>query len=356
MISPEPHPDVLRAAIAGRVPGEKTAATDGQARRRRPEPELPPVFDAAEVLKMPVHEPKMLVEDLLPEAGACLLFGGAKAGKTLLAIQTAIAVTTGRPLFDYYAVRHAGPTLLLEQDDPGGAAVLQAVLKRSATCPDGLYFVPQVPFPLGQAFTSWLETEIVKRKLRLVVLDSYTSLRGPRGAGCDVVKAEQRDLSELDSLGKRLNCCILIIHHTSKGAAALDWHERAAGTFAFGAATQTQMCLARFADLESDSPFRLLRARGRQQGGREMVLRFRPETLAYDHVLAGPAAPLWPFLLEISAHFRRQEFGPKELSHATGVSRRTVTRYIAELFRAGALIKEAYGAYRLAPEAASWLT
>lgn len=356
MIEPSVHPDVLRAAYAGRVPTEKTPATDGRARRRRPEPEPPPVFDAAEVLKMPVHEPKMLVEDLLPEAGACLLFGGAKAGKTLLAIQTVVAVTTGRPLFDYYAVRHAGPALLLEQDDPGGAAVLKSVLNRSATCPDGLYFVPQVPFPLGEAFTCWLESEIVKRKLRLVVLDSYTSLRGPRGAGCDVVKAEQRDLSELDSLGKRLNCCVLIIHHTSKGAAGLDWHERAAGTFAFGAATQTQMCLARFADLETDSPFRLLRARGRQQGGGEMVLRFCRETLSYAHVLAGPAAPLWPFVLEIAAHFHQNEFGPKELSHATGLSRRTVTRYIGDLLRAGALVKQTYGAYRLAPEVASWQT
>lgn len=357
MIQPQMHPDALRAAIAGRLPeNEPAPPADGRARRRKAEPEPPAVFQAAEVLKLKVEEPTMLIEDLLPDAGACLLFGGAKAGKTLLGMQAAIAVSTGRPLFDCYRIRQAGAAMVVEQDDPAGAAVLKTVLKRAGVCPDGLCFVPEVPFPFGAAFTAWLENEIVKRGLRLVILDSYTSLRGPRGAGCDIVKAEQRDLTELDSLGKRLICCIVVIHHTSKGAAGLDWHERAAGTFAFAAATQAQLHLSRFSELASDSPDRLLRVRGRQQAGREMVLRFRPDRLDYEHVLAGPAAPLWPVIAEIAAHFKTGDFTPKELTHATGLSRRTVHRYVADLFRAGAVIKHGFGSYRLAPEVASWQT
>lgn len=79
----------------------------------------------------------------------------------------------------------------------------------------------------------------------------------------------------------------------------------------------------------------------------EMVLRFRKETLDYEHVLDGGAASAYPLVLQIRTVFGNQHFGPKELTHATGLSRATACRQIDRLYRAGALTKRGYGDYVL---------
>jgi hypothetical protein len=43
----------------------------------------------------------------------------------------------------------------------------------------------------------------------LVVLDSYTAIRGARGANADIVKLEAAELAQLDELGKRLRCAVV---------------------------------------------------------------------------------------------------------------------------------------------------
>jgi hypothetical protein len=105
-------------------------------------------------------------------------------------------------------------------------------------------------FTFGPDFLTWLEGQITVRGLCFVVLDSYTALRGPRLASTDIVKAEQSDLTLLDGLAKKTGCAIVLIHHASKGSASLDWSEKAAGTFAMSAATEAQIPVARFPELD----------------------------------------------------------------------------------------------------------
>ena len=128
------------------------------------------------------------------------------------------------------------------------------------------YLVPRVPFSFGPAFLDWLEKEITSRKLVMVVLDSYTALRGSRPPGMDIVKAENYELAALDELGKRLECSIVIIHHDSTGKAGrtTEWTQGAAGTFAMSQATEAQIHVARFiTDMDIKAPERLVRARPR---------------------------------------------------------------------------------------------
>jgi AAA domain len=307
----------------------------------------PNILSVSDVLALDVPPPSLLIENLLPAAGATLIFGAPKSNKTLVAIQAGIAVASAHSFLDFYRVLEPGPVLLVEQDDPAGAASVKTILQRSpvpvAEIP--FFLAPRVPFSFGEQFIEWLEGEIVLRKLRLCILDSYTALRGPRGSGVDIVKAEQSDLTMLDELGKRTDCALLIIHHASKGSASLDWSDRAAGTFAMSAATEAQIHLSRFADLDTNAPERLVRIRGRHLEGIEMVLRFRKDTLDHEHVLEGGAAPYFPLLLQMRAAFGAQSFGAKELSHVTGVSRATAHRQIDRLFRSGALTKRGFGEY-----------
>lgn len=310
---------------------------------------LPAVLSVADLLALNTPAPAMLVENIVPVGGASLIVGAAKVNKTLIAVQMGIAEASGNPFLENYKVLRPGPVLIVEQDDPSGAASIKEVLKRSPVPVEGIPFhlVERVPFNFGLDLLEWLEGQILALKLCLVVLDSYTALRSSRGSGIDIVKSEQNDLILLDDLAKRTACAIVIIHHASKGSAALDWSDQAAGTFMMSAATQSQIHVSRFRELDSNAPERLVRIRGRHQEGMELVLRFRKDTLDHELVLEGGAAPLYPLLLQIQGELGSQTFGPKELSHATGVSRATAGRQIERLYRAGALHKRGFGAYSI---------
>jgi hypothetical protein len=307
------------------------------------------VLTLDEILKLDVPEASMLIEGVLPGTGASLLVGAAKSGKTLNAVQMAIAVASGTALYGNYPILTPGPVLVIEQDDPAGGASIKTILQRSSVPIGGIPFrlVERGEYQFGPEFLELLEREIVGSALRLVVLDSYTALRGPRPKGVDIVKTEQSDLTALDSLAKRTKCTVLVLHHSSKGSAGLDWSEKAAGTFAMSAATESQIFLSRYPDLEIAAPERLMRIRGRHSSDLEMVLRFRKETLDFEHVLEGGAASLYPVVQQLQRAFGSQAFGPKELIHETGISRATAHRQIDRLYSAGVLQKRGYGEYVL---------
>lgn len=332
----------MRMAVAeDSAPAEQDAAPE----------RIPRVLTIQELLELNLPQPKTLIEsDWLPVPGASLMVGAPKSGKTLLAVQCALAVASGKPLFDNYRVLEVGPALILEQDDPAGASTVKTILQRSKITLNGvpLHFVPRVPFTFGFEFLHWLGGQIAKLNLRVVVLDSYTALRASRGSGVDIVKAEQSDLTLLDKLAKDTNCTILVITHDSKGRAGMDWDLRAAGTFAMTAATEGQIHISRFTELETNAPERLVRIRGRHIDGAELVLRFRKETLDYEHVLEGGAAPLYPLVAALRRAFDTRTFSPKDVSQSTGVSRATAHRQLDRLHVTGAVTKRGHGEYILA--------
>jgi len=312
-------------------------------------PPAPAVLTVADLQALDVPQPEMLIEGLLPQRGVGLAIGKAKSGKTLLAVQSAIAVASGTALFDFYSVLHQGPVLIVEQDDPAGDASIKNILQKSLVPVDGIpfFFVSKVPFYFGRDLLSWLEDQISSRGLRLVVLDSYTALRSSRSSGCDIVKVEQTDMLMLDELAKRTNCTILVIHHASKGSVGMDWTEQAAGSFAMAAAVESQIHVSRYADLDINAPERLVRVQGRHLRGTEFVLRFRESSLDYEHVLEGGASSIYPLIVQIRGVFGQRHFSPKELSQETGVSRATAHRHIDRLYRASVITKSRFGEYAL---------
>jgi hypothetical protein len=173
----------------------------------KPWTERPRVLTVADILAHDSGDTSMLIEGHLPATGAVLLVGATKSGKTIMAVQMAIAVASGAPLYGKYSVVAPGAVLVVEQDDPAGISSVKAILQRSEVPTTGISFhlVTEAP-QFGSAFISWLEDHIAALSLRLVVLDSYTALRGPRPKGVDIVKAEQVDLRQLDALAKRTRC------------------------------------------------------------------------------------------------------------------------------------------------------
>jgi RecA-family ATPase len=311
----------------------------------------PIIMGADELLAKRLESPSMLIEGLFAKHGANLVCGAQKSNKTLIMAQAAIAISTGEPLFEYYSVTDPGPVMFIEQDDPGGDASIQDVLKRSPIPTKGIRFFTalRIPFPLGSEFIEWLEREIKSKGLRFVVLDSYTALRPARSGGTDLVKVEREELTLLDDLAKRARCSFGLIHHESQGSKKnTHWSDRAGSTFAMTAATEMMIHICRFPELEGNAPERLVRTRGRHDPGVEFVLRFRKETLDHEHVLEGGAAEYYPLLRQLKNTFGGRTFGPKEFYQETGTSRATAHRQIDRLCSAGALRKVGTGEYLLA--------
>jgi hypothetical protein len=289
---------------------------------------------------MEIPKPELLVEQCIPRRGAVLFTGVQKAGKTILATQIAISVGRNQSLFDVYRVLHPGRALILEQDDPDGAASVREILQAANVPRDGpVQFLPKNPaFVLGDALIEALEERIIRDGLVLVVLDSYTALRPPRKAGGDIVKSDQADITRLDELGKRAGCAVILLHHDSNtGRLQRDWASRAAGTFGLTMATESQIHIAWYSDLPIDAAERHVRILGRHLKATEMVLRYDEKRLAYDHVLEGEGAALYPTLLDIYTVFGTAQFSVKDYYQKTGVSRSTANRTVLRLFRAGIL-------------------
>jgi hypothetical protein len=316
-----------------------------------PEFAPPIIYTAAELLSLNLPEPRMLIERLIPMPGAILVVGSHKSGKTALSVQTAIAVASGCDLFNQFPILEEGAVLIVEKDDPSGQSSLQQYLRTApamaVTAHWPIHVNVNVPFPFGPYFLGWLESRISELKLKLVVLDSYTALRPHRTRGADIVKVEQEELSQIDSVGKRLECTLMVIHHDSKGSHGMDWSDRTAGTYAMGAATEGQIHISRFADLPVTARERLVRFRGRHFSGFEGVLRFREDTLDYELAIEGPASCLFSEVLSLKNAFGEGVFSPKMIMLDTGMSQATAHRTIGRLLLAGALQKMGYGQYSL---------
>ena len=285
----------------------------------------------------------------LPAQGLTLMVGAAKGGKTVLGVQIAIAVASGTPLFDNYAVVHKGPVLVIERDDKAGVAGIKPQVMLSGCADKTLFYcTAESPEGFGPAMEEWLEKVIAELELKLVLIDSYTTIRAARSGPGDIVKLEAAEVAMLDALAKRRECAIALIHHQSiTGATRPDWTLAGSGTFAMFGGAEALMNISRFPDLDS-SPERLVRMRGRRSADHELVLRFEKPTLNYRHILDGPAAPLFPLLRQIHAEFGYNSFGVKDLINATGMVRPTAFRQISRLRHTGAVEKRGHGDYVLA--------
>jgi RecA-family ATPase len=307
-----------------------------------------------EAWKMNPKPKEKLVESLIPLGGAVLLVGNAKAGKTIFAVQLAIAVAGGTPhLFDFYKVLKPGPVLFVEADDPDGPEAIIRLIKASPLArPDlPIHLADKAELEFGPEFIEMLRRQIVAVRPRLVILDSYTSLRSMRESK-DIVKLEQLDLRMFDVLAKDTGCTIVVIHHGSKGSESRHWSAQAAGTYAMGMAIESMIHISRFEDLSDNSDERLLQVRGRSLDGTSLVLRYQKATYDYYHVMAGNGAKHFPLIERVRAVFCHQPFGPKDMCTEFGLSLATAGRHIGSLSNAGVLVKHGKGQYSLKPESA----
>ena len=182
-----------------------------------------PLCRAADLLADAAPPRRWLVESLWAERAVGILGGEPKCGKSLLALDVAVAVASGTPCLRRFAVAQRGRVLLYAAEDalPIVRERLEGIAAAAGTGLGSLdLFVITAP-------TLRLDTETDRARLeetvrvarpRLLVLDPFVRLHAiDENAAGEVAPL----LGYLRRLERTYETAVLLVHHVRKGAAKL---------------------------------------------------------------------------------------------------------------------------------------
>lgn len=163
-----------------------------------------------------------LIEELWGEQAVGILGGEPKCGKSLLALDIAVAVASGRPCLRRYKVERPGPVLLFPAED---AAFIVRDRLAGIAADAGADFggldirivnVPALRLDLAPD-RDRLEATVEALAPRLLILDPLVRLhRLDENAVADISPL----LGWLRELQRRFRTAVLLVHHARKGGAA----------------------------------------------------------------------------------------------------------------------------------------
>lgn len=198
------------------------------------ESEAFPVRQVADVPPRPPGE-QWLIEFLWALDAVGLLAAAPKVGKTWLAVETALAVATGRAALGRFAVRATGPVLFFGAEDDQAAlrARFEAVaLSRGVELGGApIYFLDVGELRLDRPeHLVKLRATIAALKPRLVVLDPFVRMVSVDENSSQEVSAV---LGSLRAIQRDLHVAVLVVHHMRKASSSyLGNQVRGSGDFA----------------------------------------------------------------------------------------------------------------------------
>jgi hypothetical protein len=237
---------------------------------------LASVGTAAQLQTMIFPPLKYIVPGLIVE-GCVLLAGKPKAGKSLFALDVALAITADRYcLGDKKCEQGDVLYLALEDRKPRLQRRLTKLLPTfHGKWPERFHYVVQGQWPRAdqgglEAIDRWCEEH---PNARLVVVDVWAAFRAPT-IGKNAYAEDYGPLSKLQELAGQRSITILVLHHTRKGASE-DPVEEISGTLGLAGATDAFLVLKR-----SGSTGTLV-GRGRDAEDVDLAVQFSKETLRW---------------------------------------------------------------------------
>lgn len=249
--------DVFRWVENG---GRKTTQPQRVARTHK----LPTEFTADELLEMDVPETEWLVEDLLAP-GMTLFAAPPKSGKSYLALQLAICVSTGQPFLGK-PTRNV-PVAYFDLEEWHGLLKERLVPVRRAHA-DGVKLnrlLIKLEAGIGAEFFADLE-RVIAAGCRLVIIDLFARVRDELNEDSKK-NAYARDYAAVSALSdfalSHPELALVVVHHTNKRADEGEWQMKISGSQGLAGASHTNWMLAAY-DL-----------RGKSEEEKEALRRFR---------------------------------------------------------------------------------
>ena len=197
----------------------------------------------SDILSKDYPEPEWLIAGLLPRGGICLFGGKPKAGKSLLTVNLAIALSTGGKAIGGVDVDKA-PVLLLALEDTErrlksrvAKMTLQGVdLNNLIVCTNFRKF--------GAGGEADLEEMLQMHKPALVIVDTLKKIRVIEKSGKQIYDADYEAVDAFNLFVRKHKCTFIIVTHLRKMEAE-DPFDTFSGSLGLTAAADTLWVLQR---------------------------------------------------------------------------------------------------------------
>ena len=312
-----------------------------------------------------------LWEKRIPRGELTILDGDPGLGKSLITLDLAARITTGRPMPDGTPGIQGSVVLIAPED--GINDTIKPRIEAAGGDPSHIHLLNYIgstnsilptPFNLSQ-HSSILYRTVLRTSPALVILDPFMAILGLRISAFNDQKIRAK-LSELTLMAKLLNCSVLIVRHLNKGGSENPLY-RGGGSIGVIATTRSGLLVVPH---PSDENKRLLVSTKNN-------LSEKASNLVYQVIANAEGVPSIQWLGTncdpvasllsggSSLSFERQDIlkvlqaadhplGHKELAAQTGQDRTLVRQMLRRMLNAGEIISPAYGLYtthhHLSPE------
>jgi len=307
-----------------------------------------------------------LWEKRIPRGKLTMLDGDPGLGKSLLTLDLAARITTGKPMPD--GTRGIRGTILLIAPEDGAADTIKPRIEAAGGDPSQVHLLNfvkdsnrhteeaiSIPFNLSEHFPTLVKT-IYRTRPTLVILDPLMAILGPHFSASQDQKIRQA-FSHLTLMAERVKCAILIVRHLNKGGSENPLY-RGSGSIGMIATVRTGLLVIQH---PSDENKRLLVSIKNN-------LSEKSSNLVYSVIANANGIPSIQWLGinddsvtslmkgSTSLSFERQDIlkilqatsrplGPKELAEQTGQDYTLLRQLLRRMLHAGDIISPAYGLY-----------
>ncbi|MDD2388505.1 MAG: AAA family ATPase [Desulfobacterales bacterium] len=306
-------------------------------------PDVPKGYNASELMDIVFPEIKWAIPDILPE-GLNILGGKPKQGKSIFALNTGIAVSSGGKALGKIDVEMGSVIYLALEDTPRRLQQrLRQMLRHGGKASNKLHLFTEWP-RADKGGLELLETEIKKHgDTRLVIIDTLAKFRPTdRGANKSLYDVDYQHVAEIKSLADRYTVTILLIHHLRKMEAD-DIMDTFSGSLGLTGAADGLLALAR----KTGQADAVLHINGRDVEAAEFALKFDPEFMSWQ--LLGDAGEVQDTqkqqALFDALKDAEEALTPKELSEITGLNYKYITKTLPKLLKLNAISKIERGKY-----------
>jgi predicted Zn-ribbon and HTH transcriptional regulator len=296
-------------------------------------------FTAAELLRMEFPDPVWCVSGILPE-GLTILAGKPKIGKSWMALNLAVAVASGG-VFLGESVDPAQVLYFALEDTPRRLKDRLLSVLSGDPAPERLYFYTGLP-QLDDGGLVLLEAEIIKRKPKLVIIDTLQRIRGVHKGNSTAYQVDYEEIAALKQIADRHGVALVLIHHLKK-AAEVDPLDMVSGSVGISGAADAVWVLTR----ERGQTDATLYAVGRDFEERELALRLDPTITTWqllgdaeEYRMSKERREILKVLKEADAPLR-----PKEVAELLGKRYDTVAKTLQRMAKEGTIVKDNYGKY-----------
>jgi hypothetical protein len=323
---------------------QESAAGDGETRKKPGTPRPATMgWCAADLMATEFPEPRWAVPGIIPE-GLTLLAGKPKRGKSILAMNLGIAISSGGKALGWSKVEPGEVLYLALEDNPRRLKNRLSKMNDGGQVSPRLWLFTQWP-KMNEGGLDLLAADVENHAdLRLIVIDTLPKFRPPKPKNADPYQFDYETGNQIKAFADSVGVAVLVICHLRKTESE-DRLDDVSGTFGVTGSADGTIVLVRNTG-QADGT---LIVSGRDVEETELALRFDPNFLSWN--IIGNANEIKSTEMKQKLYDAIRGYGaafsPRQIAAFSGLNENYVKRMIPYLERENGLKKLSRGRYEL---------